>query len=98
MNLLSNFNLNWSWPQVFALILLALVGAFLAERVVGNAPKYGILGSLVLGILGAWFFSNLPLEIQIEPRLEDMPVVRSVLGGLVLVAIFAYLRKQGAPR
>jgi uncharacterized membrane protein YeaQ/YmgE (transglycosylase-associated protein family) len=98
MNLLSNINLNWSWPQVFALLLLALVGAFLAERLVGNAPKYGFFGSLVLGTLGAWFFSNLPLEIQIEPRLEDMPVVRSILGGLVLVAIFAFLRKQGAPR
>ena len=98
MNLLSNINLNWTWPQIFALLLLALVGAFLAERIVGNAPKYGFIGSLVLGILGAWFFSNLPLEIQIEPRLEDMPVVRSILGGLVLVAIFAYLRKQAAPR
>ncbi len=98
MNLLSNINLSWTWPQVFALLLLALVGAFLAERIVGNAPKYGFLGSLVLGILGAWFFSNLPLEIQIEPRLEDMPVVRSILGGLVLVAIFAFLRKQGASR
>lgn len=98
MNLLSNINLNWTWPQVFAFLLLALVGAFIAERIVGNAPKYGFLGSLVLGILGAWFFANLPVEIQIEPRLEDMPVVRSIIGGLVLVAIFAFLRKQGAPR
>lgn len=98
MSLLSNINLNWTWPQVFAFLLLVLIGAFLAERIIGNAPKYGFLGSLVLGILGAWFFANLPLEIQIEPRLEDMPVVRSVLGGLVLVAIFAFLRKQGAPR
>jgi uncharacterized membrane protein YeaQ/YmgE (transglycosylase-associated protein family) len=98
MNLLSNINLNWTWPQVFALLLLALVGAFLAERLVGNAPKYGFLGSLALGVLGAWLFTNVPLEIQLEPRLEDMPVVRAILGGLVLVAIFAFLRKQGAPR
>jgi hypothetical protein len=57
MNLLSNINLSWTWPQVFALLLLALVGAFLAERLVGNAPKYGFLGSLVLGVLGAWLFT-----------------------------------------
>lgn len=96
MNLFSTLLLTW--PQIFALLLLATIGAFVAELIVGNAPKFGFLGSLGLAVLGAWIFANLPLDFPIEPRLEDWPVVRGVLGGLLLVALFAWLRKQGATR
>jgi len=87
-----------TWPQVFTLLLLALVGAFLAELLVGNAPKFGFLGSLVLAALGSWIFVNLPLDITIEPRLEDMPVVRAILGAMLVVAVFAFFRKRNSVR
>ena len=91
-------SLTFTWPQTFALLILALVGAFLAEWLVGNTPKFGLLGSIALGVLGGWLFANLPIDFPLEPHLEDMPVVRSILGALVLVAIFAYFRKQGVRR
>ncbi len=87
-----------TWPQVFVLLFLALIGAYLAELVIGNAPKFGFLGSVVLAVLGSWLFINLPLDISVEPRLEDLPVVRAVLGGLLVVALFAYLKKQSYSR
>ena len=87
-----------TWPQIFALLLVAVIGAFLAEWWVGNSPRFGILGSVVIGIAGSWLFANLPLDIAIEPRLEDMPVVRGVLGSLLLVATFAYFNKQRVRR
>ncbi len=96
MNLLSALSLTW--PQVFVLLLLAIIGAFLAELAVGNSPRFGFLGSLALGAIGAWLLVTLPLEVAIEPRLEDLPLVRGVLGSLLLVAFFAFFRKQGARR
>ncbi len=87
-----------TWPQVFVLLLLALIGACLAELAVGNAPKFGFLGSLCLGILGSWLFINLPFEVSIEPRLEDLPIIRAVLGGLLIVALFAFYRKRTSVR
>ncbi|HEX2910669.1 MAG TPA: hypothetical protein VH186_07660 [Chloroflexia bacterium] len=98
MKLPFSLSLSWTWPQVFALLLLALAGAFIAERIIGNAPKFGLLGSLVLSLLGAWIFINLPLDISIEPRLEDTPVIRAILGSMVIVSLFAFFRKQGARR
>jgi uncharacterized membrane protein YeaQ/YmgE (transglycosylase-associated protein family) len=87
-----------TWPQVFTLLLLALAGAFLAELLVGNAPKFGFLGSVVLAVLGCWIFVNLPLDISIEPRLEDMPVIRGILGAMLVVAVFAFFRKRSSVR
>lgn len=87
-----------TWPQIFVLLLLALVGAFVAELVVGNAPKFGFIGSVVLGLLGAWILVSIPMEITFEPRLEDLPLIRGVIGSFIVVAIFAFFRKQGAFR
>ncbi len=87
-----------TWPQFFAFMLLALVGAFLAELLVGNSPRFGFIGSVALAILGAWLFVNIPVEISVEPRLEDWPVARAILGALVLVVVFAFFRKQGVTR
>jgi uncharacterized membrane protein YeaQ/YmgE (transglycosylase-associated protein family) len=87
-----------TWPQVFALLFLALIGAFLAELLVGNAPKFGVLGALVLAVLGSWLFINLPLDISFEPHLEDLPVLRSILGSLLVVALFAFFRKLNNAR
>ncbi len=87
-----------TWPQVCALLLLAIAGAFLAERIVGNTPRFGLLGSMALGVIGGWLFGNLPFDFSLEPRLEDMPVIRTMLGALLLVAAFAYFRKQAVRR
>lgn len=92
------FELAITWPQVFAIGLLAVIGAFLAELIVGNAPRFGLLGSLGLAVLGVWLFVNLPLDVPLEPRLEDLPVVRGIVGGVVLVALFAFFKKQGIMR
>jgi uncharacterized membrane protein YeaQ/YmgE (transglycosylase-associated protein family) len=92
------FGLYLIWSQFFVVALLALVGAFIAERVVGNAPKFGFMGSLVLGLLGAWLFIGLPVNVEVEPRFEDIPLVRGLLGSFIIVTIFAFFRKQGSFR
>jgi uncharacterized membrane protein YeaQ/YmgE (transglycosylase-associated protein family) len=82
-------------PQILAILFLAVVAALIAELIVGNAPYFGFIGAVVLALLGVWIFVSLPwLEITYEPRLEDIPVVRAVIGGVLVSGLFAFLRKK----
>lgn len=82
-------------PQLLALLFLAVIAAAIAELIVGNAPPLGFLGAIVLSVLGVCLFVNLPwFEVALEPRLEDMPVVRAILGGIVVSGLFAFVRKK----
>jgi len=82
-------------PQVLTLLFLAVIAAWLAELLVGNAPTFGFIGAVVFSLLGVWLFITLPwLELSFEPRLEDIPVVRGLLGGIVVTSLFAYVQKK----
>jgi uncharacterized membrane protein len=89
------FSIPPTLPQLFALLFLATIAALLGELVVGAAPDLGFLGAILLAALGVVILVSLPLpQIGFEPQLEDLPVVRGVLGGAVVVAGFAYYRKR----
>lgn len=82
-------------PQIFALLFLATIAAFLAELLIRNSPPLGFIGGIILGLFGVWIFANLPgPNVAFEPRLEDIPTVRAVLGGVVVVAVFCYIRRR----
>ncbi len=87
--------LSLTLPQLLALLLLAVVAALIAELIVGNAPIFGFIGALVFSLVGVWLFVNIPwLEVAFEPRLEDLPVVRGILGGVLVSGLFAFVRKR----
>ena len=82
-------------PQILALLLLAVIAALIAELLVGNAPYFGFLGAIVTALLGVWLFVNLPwLEFSYEPRLEDIPAIRAVVGGVLVSGLLAFVRKK----
>ncbi|MEI6045116.1 MAG: hypothetical protein WCS37_12260 [Chloroflexota bacterium] len=82
-------------PLILALFFLAVVAACLAELIVGNPPFFGVIGAVLSAALGVWIFVSLPwFEISYEPRLEDLPVIRAVIGGVVVSGLFAFLRKK----
>jgi uncharacterized membrane protein YeaQ/YmgE (transglycosylase-associated protein family) len=85
----------WTIPQLLTLLLLAVIAAALAELIVGNAPMFGFVGAIVLSFLGVWIFVNLSwFQVPFEPRLEDLPVIRAVLGGVVVSGLFAFAQKK----
>ena len=84
-----------STPQIFALLFLATIAALIAELFVRNAPPFGFVGGLLLGVIGVFIFTLLPgPNISFEPRLEDIPAIRAVLGGFLIVAFFCFIRKR----
>lgn len=82
-------------PEIFALLFLATIAAFIGELIARNAPPFGFVGGIILGLLGVWIFANLPWpKLQFEPTLEQIPVIKAVIGGILIVTIFSYVRKR----
>jgi uncharacterized membrane protein YeaQ/YmgE (transglycosylase-associated protein family) len=82
-------------PQLFAILFLATLGALLAELIVRSAPAFGFLGAIVLAGLGVIIFTYIPFpEIALEPKLEDIPAVRAVLGAAIVCGLFCYLKRR----
>ena len=77
------------------LIIAALVG-FAGELIARRRAPDGIIGAIVLGfiaiflVVGVFHFS-----IAGEPRIDNVPLISSILAGIILVVIwsgFAYHR------
>ncbi|NWJ44948.1 MAG: hypothetical protein HXX08_03630 [Chloroflexi bacterium] len=82
-------------PQFFALVFLAAIAAFLGELIAGAAPDFGFFGAIILAVFGVVILIELPLpQFDFEPTIEDIPIVRGVLGGIFLVAGFGFYRKR----
>lgn len=82
-------------PQILALIFIAVISAFLAELIVGNAPHFGLIGSLITALLGVLLFLKFPIpDFSFEPRFEEIPVVRALAGGVLFSTLFAFIRKK----
>lgn len=82
-------------PEIFALLFLATVAALIGELIARNAPPFGFVGGIILGLLGVWIFANVPLpKLQFEPMLEQIPVIKAIIGGILIVALFSYIRKR----
>lgn len=88
-------DLGLALPQLLALLFLAIIAAFIAELIVGNAPMLGFIGAIIFALLGAWLFILLPwFQFPLEPKLEDVPVIRAVIGGILTTSLFAFVRKK----
>jgi uncharacterized membrane protein YeaQ/YmgE (transglycosylase-associated protein family) len=63
----------------------------------GASPKFGFLGAIFLGLLGTIIAIELPLPtLEIEPVLEELPLIRGIAGAALLVGAFGYYRKRSS--
>ena len=87
-----------SFTQVLIWILIAalvgVVGELLAHR---RAPD-GIVGAIIVGLLAIFLIVGVfHFQITGEPKLDDVPLISSIIVAAILVAIwsgFAYRRVQ----
>ncbi len=79
-----------SLGHLIALVVVGLVCAWLAERVLRHTVPYGWIGAAVAGFIGAWLAVDvLHLSIANEIALEPIPLVPAFLGALVIVFLFS---------
>jgi uncharacterized membrane protein YeaQ/YmgE (transglycosylase-associated protein family) len=76
--------------HLIALIVVGLVCALVAERVLRHTVPYGWIGAAVAGFIGAWLAVDvLHLPIAEQVKLEPIPLIPAFLGALVVVFVFS---------
>jgi uncharacterized membrane protein YeaQ/YmgE (transglycosylase-associated protein family) len=65
------------------LIVAAVVGA-IAEAVVGYRTSWGWLGTIIIGLIGAWIGSAL---FRIGPIIGGTFLISAIIGAIILVAL-----------
>ncbi len=77
---------------VLVLLLIAAISGGVAQALVGYS-RGGCVVSIVIGFIGAflgWWIAdyfNLPLLFQINIQGQSFPVIWSIIGGVIFVAI-----------
>jgi uncharacterized membrane protein YeaQ/YmgE (transglycosylase-associated protein family) len=76
--------------HLIALIVVGLVCAWLAERVLRQTVPYGWIGAAVAGFIGAWLAVDvLHISIANQVALEPIPLIPAFLGALLVVFVFS---------
>ncbi len=79
-----------SLGHLIALIVIGLVCALVAERLIHHTVPYGWLGAAVAGFVGAWLAVDvLHLSIAPDLALAPIPLIPAFLGALVIVFLFS---------
>lgn len=68
---------------IILLIVAAIVGA-IAEAIVGTKTGYGWLGTIVVGLIGAWIGQAL---FTIGPVVGGVYLISAILGAIILVLL-----------
>jgi uncharacterized membrane protein YeaQ/YmgE (transglycosylase-associated protein family) len=81
---------HWSFGLSFILFLIiAAVVGVIAESIVGWKLPFGIIGAIIAGVVGAWLMTSV---VQIagvgDIYLWGVPIVRALIGAIVLVAVW----------
>jgi uncharacterized membrane protein YeaQ/YmgE (transglycosylase-associated protein family) len=90
-------------PQILVLLLIAAVVGWLVDLVAGGRVPLGFFGTILFGLLGAWFAMEivrprLPFTLPSEPTFDRVPLVTATLGALVVALIWCALVTRLARR
>jgi len=79
-----NFGTNF----IVYLIVAAIVG-IIAESIVGWRLPFGIIGAIIAALIGVWLMTEV-IIIQGLPeyRVYNVPLVRALIGAIILVALW----------
>jgi uncharacterized membrane protein YeaQ/YmgE (transglycosylase-associated protein family) len=82
--------------QLLILLLVGLLVGLLAETIVGTHMPLGYAGAVILGILGAWLATHV-LSFSISPEflVGGVPILRALIGAVLLAFIFALAMGRG---
>lgn len=80
----------WTFSASFIvyLIIAAIVG-IIAEFIVGWRLPFGIVGAIIAGLIGVWLMTQVIIITGFnDVNLDGVPLIRAVIGAILLVAIW----------
>lgn len=92
-----------TWIDLLLMLLVAGLCGSIAQAIVGYS-RGGCLASIALGLIGALFGAwlaramNLPELFSIQFGAQPFPIVWSVIGASLFVAVLSLLAGRRAPR
>jgi uncharacterized membrane protein YeaQ/YmgE (transglycosylase-associated protein family) len=73
------------------LVVAAIVG-LVAEFIVGWRLPFGIIGAVIAALVGVWLLTNvINLSIAGDPNIYGVPIIKALIGAIILVAIWHLL-------
>lgn len=86
--IVSATTINVTTAEIAYLVVAAIVG-IIAEFIVGWRLPLGIVGAIVASLIGIWIFTNLiPLNINGDPVIYGVPIIRTLIGAILFVIIW----------
>ena len=77
--------------EIVYLIVAAIVG-LVAEFLVGWRLPFGFIGAIIAALAGIWLLTNvIQVVIPGDPVIEGVPIIKCLLGAIILVAIWHLL-------
>jgi len=85
-------------PDAFAHWRYIYLGRSLAERVSGEGYAdywrlpFGIIGAVIAALVGVWLLTHVVnLTIAGDPNIYGVPIIKALIGAIVLVALWHLL-------
>ena len=80
-------------PRLLVLLVIAAVVGWLSDLIAGGRVPLGFFGSIVFGLVGAWFAAEVvrprvPFTLPTEPMFDHVPLVTAGTGALVVSLIW----------
>ncbi len=75
------------------LLLIGLVAGFLAATVLGERRRYGVLGYLLVGVVGALSGSYAFKSVHIPTASPLLTLLAAIVGSVVLVLLLRLMRR-----
>src|SRR5437879_8840110 len=80
-----------STSQIVYLVVAAIVG-LVAEFIVGWRLPFGFIGAIIAALVGIWLLTNVvQLNISGDPIFYGVPIIKALLGAIILVALWHLL-------
>ena len=88
----------WSFgPDIILYLVVAAIVGIIAEMIVGWRVPFGIVGAVIAGVVGIWLMtkviviSGVSVNGHADFYLWGVPLVRAVIGAIILVALWHLL-------
>jgi uncharacterized membrane protein YeaQ/YmgE (transglycosylase-associated protein family) len=89
--IISATTINVTTGLIVYLVVAAIVG-LIAEAIVGWRLPFGFIGAIIAALVGIWLLTNvIQLNINGDPVIYGVPIIKALLGAIILVALWHLL-------